>query len=178
VAVDLSDVLACGTDGLGHPVLAGYYRSLFERALPAPDYAGAFRVRAALNFGVQQLATRSRVAPETERYLQIGGFSADDLPAALIEAMPHTIVACLQPVEGCERALASLRAKLPGDALPDSVMLTSFALPGVSFGLIALFADGSAPDIGRWLGLLNPRGRLLLVHRGDAQARPTLSLHA
>lgn len=176
--MDLADVLACGTDGLGHAVLAHYYDALFARYLPAPDYEGAFRVRAALNFGVQQLATRSRVAPETERYLHIGGFDADDLPAALIEAMPHTIVACLRPVEGCERALATLRAGLPDDALPRSIVLTSPALPRESFGLIALFADGLGPDIGQWLGLLNPRGRLLLVHRGDCDVRPTLSLHA
>lgn len=174
--MDLSDVLACGTDGLGHPVLAGYYRTLFERYLLAPDYAGAFRVRAALNFGVQQLATRSRVSPETERFLMVGGFSPDDLPAALIEAMPHTTVICLQPVEGCAQALIAMRERLPADAFPDSVILAPQTLPQAGFGLIALFA--STPDLGRWQGLLNPHGRLLLITRTDAEAPPTLSLHA
>lgn len=176
--MDLSDVLACGTDGLGHPVLTRYYRDLFERCLPAPDYVGAFRVWAALNFGVQQLATRSRVAPETERYLQIGGISANDLPAALIEAMPHTMVDCLAPPDGTAQSLFELRTQLPLDGLPDRVTLRPAALPLACFGLIALFHDGPTPDIARWINHLNAGGRLLLVHRARAEAPPTLSLHA
>jgi hypothetical protein len=116
--MDLRTVLADGSDSLGSPALARYYNGIFSRYLPQPNDVGAFRVRAALHFGVQQLATRSRVSPDTERYLQVGGFSANDLPAALIEAMPHTIVACRDAPEGTAEAVTRLRRLLPEDAMP------------------------------------------------------------
>lgn len=176
--MDLADVLACGTDGLGHPVIARYFDRLFERYLPTPDYTGAFRVRAALNFGVQQLATRSRVSPDTERYLQVGGFDAHDLPAALIEAMPHTTVFYRRPADGCAAALAATRAKLPNDAFPTIVALTPDDTPDARFGLIAMFAEGPVPDVTAFMRRLSPRGRLLLVWRATADIAPALSLHA
>lgn len=176
--MDLANVLTCGTDGLGHPVLARYYADLFARHLPAPEYEGAFRVRAALNFGVQQLATRSRVSPQTERYAQIGGFGAHDLPAALIEAMPHTIVACADPPPGCQAALSSLRDLLPVDALPHCVVMADAVLPPASFGLVAVFAAEDVLDIGPWRALLNPSGRVLLIRRQAAGTFPAMSLHA
>lgn len=160
--MDLAALLADGTDGLGHPVLAGYYAGLFRRLLPAPAYEGCFRVRAALNFGVQQLATRSRISPEIEMYLQVGGIDAFDLPAALIEAMPHTRVVCLHPPVGTAEALARLRAALPGDAMPTDIRLDQATLT-VRFGFIAVFDDAQAD----FSHLLGAGGTVLHIARTD-----------
>ena len=144
--MDLEAVLADGTDVLGNPALARYYRAI----LPSPPpYPGAFRVQAVLHFGVQQLATRSRVSPLTERYLQIGGFHASDRDAALAEAMEHT-----QIVEAPEGSNIS----------------------GV-FGFIAVFSEGAKPDPDLFRPLLNPIGRILAIHRLSATDRPCLALH-
>jgi hypothetical protein len=176
--VDLSEVIADGTDGLGHDTLARYYRGLFGRYLPDSGYAGCFRVRAALNFGVQQLATRSRVSPGSERYLQVGGYAAHDLAAALIEAMPHTRVVFVMPAPGTQIALIGLREVLGADAMPDVIdVATSCMLEGV-FGLIAIFAEGAMPTLEPWRRWLNPGGKILLVHRVHEWSEPRLSLHA
>lgn len=174
--MDLAALLADGTDGIGHPVLAGYYAELFRRLLPASSYEGSFRVRAALNFGVQQLATRSRISPETEMYLQVGGIDAFDLPAALIEAMPHTRVACLAPPFGTGDALAAMRACLPTDAMPDDICLNPAVLPKAGFGLIAVFAD--ADDFTDLRPLLGATGRILRIGRSTHGALPTINFDA
>ncbi len=158
----LASVLEDGTDGLGHPVLATYYRAVFGAFLPDASYRGCFRVRVALNFGVQQLATRSRIAPDDAGYLQIGGFDAFDLPAALIEAMPHTRVVCLHPPVGTAEALARLRAALPGDAMPTDIRLDQATLT-VRFGFIAVFDDAQAD----FSHLLGAGGTVLHIARTD-----------
>lgn len=179
--MDLAEVLACGTDRLGHDTLAAYYADLFA-SVPG-DYPGAFRVRAALHFGVQQLATRSRMAREREQFLQIGGFSTEDLPAALIQAMPHTRVtwtagASRLSAPRIDAAMARQRARLPGDAMPEEVVLAETVpdAPGC-FGLIAVLSEGEAPDLAPWRGLLNPVGRILLAHRAGPTVEPVLRLH-
>lgn len=175
--MDLRAVLACGTDGLGHAVLAQYYRNLFARYLPADGYDGSFRVRAALNFGVQQLATRSRFSPDTERYLQVGGFDALDLPAALIEAMPHTRVTCLQPVEGAAESLMRLRRALPADALPVDIRIAEADLAPASFGFIALF-PAAMGAIESWRRFLSPLGTLISIELPEQGMAPLIRLHA
>lgn len=176
--MDLSELIADGTAGLGHATLARYYRGLFSRYLPDSGYAGCFRVRAALNFGVQQLATRSRVSPSSERYLQVGGYAAHDLAAALVEAMPHTRVVVVEPAPGTEIALTGLREVLGVDAMPDAIdVARSCQLEGV-FGFIAVLAEGAMPGLEPWRRWLNPAGKILLVHRVDAWSEPSLSLHA
>ena len=163
--MDLSSVLRTGTDDLGHPALQRYYSGIFASYLPEAAYDGAFRVRAALNFGVQQLATRSRLNRARERYLQIGGNAADDLAAAMIHAMPHTDVNWRPgrsgPDEAAVRAaLATLRAQLPPDGMPENIRFADDVFPEGCFGLIAVFGD---VDFAALEPLLNAQGRILHV---------------
>ena len=147
--MDLAQVLADGTDGLGNATLARYYRDIFA-SFPEV-YPGAFRVRACLHVGIQQLATRSRVAPDRERFLQVGCFDPRDLEAASIEAMEHTVM---------------LQAASPS------------GLADASFGLVVVFSEGAEADLSSFVGLLNPAGRILSVYRQTALIPPTISLHA
>ncbi len=175
--MDLSLVLATGTDERAHPVLRRYFTDIFSRYLQNPPYEGALHVWSALNFGVHQLATRSRVSPDTERYLQVCGFSDSDLPAALIEAMPHTRVACCQPHAGTQPSVAALRQRLPPDAMPTDIHFTDGPFPTASFGLVAVFSEAASPDLSVWHHLLNPAGRILLIRRPHAHVAPMMSLH-
>jgi hypothetical protein len=163
--MDLSSVLHTRTDDLGHPTLQRYYSGIFASYLPSARYDGAFRVRAALNFGVQQLATRSRMNRAGERYLQIGGNAADDLAAALIHAMPHTDVnwrpgRCGPDEDAVREAVAALRAQLPPDGMPENIRFADDAFPDGCFGLIAVFGHADLAALGP---LLNPQGRILHV---------------
>jgi len=176
--MDLATVLADGTDGLGHPSLERYFRDIFASYLPSDPYPGAFRVWAALNFGVQQLATRSRINRARERYFQFGGFHATALAAALIEAKPHTDVNWSgADVAGTDAAIAALRARMPGDAMPEIVRVNEAEPPRASFGLVVVFADGLVPELAGYCHLLNPSGRILLVHRANPAVPPVLTLH-
>ena len=174
--MDLAALLEC--DAAGHSTLAAWYGEVF-RAMPM-DYPGAFRVRAALNFGVQQLATRSRMARGQERYLQLGNFSPYDLPAAVTHAMPHTNVAWLPAADGDETEvlLAALRGRLGCDDVPeDIVRIEAWPMAPAQFGLIAVFAEGVAPDLAPLRALLTSAGRILLIWRANAMAAPVMTLH-
>lgn len=179
--MDLQTVLADGTNGLGSAALARYFSDIFSLYLPPSCYPGAFRVRASLNTGVQQLATRSRVDRAHERFLQVGGFAGDDLAAALVEAMPHTDIDWQAGDTGPSAAdilavLSDLRRQLAQDAMPEAVRIGASDLPDGCFGFIALFATGIglAPELYR--RLLNPNGRMLLIHRSGPAIEPTLVL--
>jgi len=174
--MDLAALLDC--DAAGHSTLAAWYGDIF-RAMPA-DYPGAFRVRAALNFGVQQLATRSRMARGQERYLQLGNFSPHDLPAAVTHAMPHTNVAWLPFSDGDETLalLAALRGRLGRDDMPEDIFrIDAWPVAPELFGFIAVFAEGDAPDLAGLRALLTPAGRILLIQRAGAEVAPAMSLH-
>jgi hypothetical protein len=174
--MDLAALLDC--DAAGHPTLAAWYGVVFQ-AMPM-DYPGAFRVRAALNFGVQQLATRSRMARGQERYLQLGNFSPHDLPAAVAHAMPHTNVAWLASADGDETAalLAALRGRLCRDDMPEDIFrIDAWPVAPERFGLIAVFAEGAAPDLAPLRPLLTSAGRILLIRRPDARTAPVMTLH-
>jgi hypothetical protein len=171
--MDLSSVLHAGTDDLGHFTLHRYFAGIFASYLPQESYEGAFRVRAALNFGVQQLATRSRMNRAGERYLQIGGNAADDLAASLIHAMPHTDVnwrpGASGPDEDAVRAaLSALRAQLPPDGMPENIRFADDTFPEGCFGLIAVFGEA---DLGGLGPLLNAQGRILHIEGS------TMTLH-
>ncbi len=171
--MDLSSVLLTRTDDLGHPALHRYYTGIFALHLAAETYEGAFRVRAALNFGVQQLATRSRINRAGERYLQIGGNAADDLAASLIHAMPHTDVNWQPGASGPDEqsvraALTTLRAELPPDGMPENIRFADDNLPVACFGLIAVFG---LADLATLRPLLNPQGRIIHI-KGS-----TITLH-
>lgn len=163
--MDLASVLLAGTDDLGHSTLQRYYAGIFASYLPVGAYEGAFRVRAALNFGIQQLATRSRLNRARERYLHIGGNAADDLAAAMIHAMPHTDVNWRPGASGPDEpamraALAALRAQLPPDGMPENIRFADDEMPHGCFGLIAVFG---AADLSALRPLLNPQGRILHI---------------
>lgn len=165
--MDLRTVLADGTDGLGSSPLERYFRDIFALYCPPLPYEGAFRVRAALNVGVQQLATRSRMNRAGERYLQVGGFDAWDLPAALIEAMAHTDVNWVSAGAdrgATEAALAALRGRLAADAMPEIVRVDEADPPVACFGLIAVFSERPV-DLAPFVPLLNPAGRIVVVQR-------------
>ena len=73
--------------------------------------------------------------------------------------------------------MTALRARLPPDALPTDIHFTEGPHPAASFGLVAVFSEAEWPDLSPWRPLLNPAGRFLLIHRPQAHAAPTLSLH-
>ena len=155
--MDLRNLLVICPEAAATTALRIYFQQIFQVLPPAPERA---RLRSALNFAVQQLATQSRVDPGHRRFLIAGDFLAHDLAAALIEAMPHTQVAWQPgpPDAEIESALADLRPRLTSDALPTDIRRAE-ALPLACCGLIALFDRDPAP----YRPLLHPAGRMLLV---------------
>ena len=102
------------------------------------------------------------------------------MPAAVTHAMPHTNVAWLPAADGDETAalLQALRARLGRDDVPEDIArIEAWPVAPARFGLIAVFAEGAAPDLAPLRALLTSAGRILLVWRADAMAEPVMTLH-
>lgn len=165
--------------------LDAYYDDLFARFLPSRS--GNKLVRISLNFGLQQLATRSRVARERERCLILGGFDPSDLASGLLNAMPQTMV---QWARGFTRVMAAevaeivdeVRALLPQDGMPHDVVITNDdwssvpAVPG-TYGLIVVFADADQPVttgcIAKLRRLVHENGQVLVFEALVESRQPT-----
>ncbi len=172
---------------LGHNALDAYFDDLQQRFLPG--WGGQRMVLASLNFAMQQLATRSR-NPErraSERYLQLGGFEAMDLAAAMAGAMPHTIVDWVPGftdtnAEMVHEAVEATRVLLPADAMPRDVTIADvdwqdlLPLAG-NFGVIALFSDRRTPDLEACVAglrsMVNVGGRVVVFESLSGGRRPT-----
>ncbi len=173
---------------LGNRALDHYYTELFARALP--EYQGQFLMRAVLNFAVQQLATRSRVARESEQFLQIGSLDACDFAAALLGAMPHQLahwVPGFTAVDAAETAdvVEQARAWLAPDALPDVFTATSQPwtdrLAGFRAGAIGLavvvcdrISDELADCVARTRKVVHAQGRVIVCEALLGARRPTV----
>ena len=172
---------------LGTPALERYYVDLHARYMP--EHTGERMVRVALHFAVQQLATRSYARPEQERALLIGGFSACDLAAALLDTVPHTRVQWVPGFSDVTAADASrvievVRTRLPADGLPrhldisdQSWQTLAAGEPDGSYGLITLFSDRNIKTLVECVAelrrLLNPRGRVVVFEALSGGRRPT-----
>jgi hypothetical protein len=172
---------------LGYAALDTYYDELHARFLPRQS--GQKLVRTALNFAVQQLATRSRVSRERERFLQLGGFDAADLAASLLGGMPHTMVQWVPGFTSVSAADAAevvddVRAMLPEDGMPHQIAITSqdwrelvsTARAG-AYGLIAVFSDRNTQVMAECVAalrrLLHQDGRVLVFEALSGGRRPT-----
>lgn len=171
---------------LGNPTLDRYYSTIFPQMLPKPS--GEYLLQVALNFSVQQLATRSRVAPEREQFVQIGSLAPTDFAAGLINAMPHTKVFWAPGFTSVtaaetEATTRQLREALPRDALPAHVgvsdqpwqeCLGSFA-PG-ALGLVAVMSDRVTEDMVACIELARSRvhtaGRVVVFEALLGMRRP------
>jgi len=172
---------------LGNAALDAYYSDLFRRYLP--EEPGQALARVALNFMLQQLATRSRADREHERFLQIGSFDAADLAAGLLQAMPQTIVEWMPgftavTVAETSEVVDRIRPLLPEDGMPQDLTISStdwreraLVAPLASYGLICVFSDRNirhlADHIASLRRLLNARGRVVVFEALTGGRRPT-----
>jgi hypothetical protein len=172
---------------LGNRALDAYYLELFSRVLPA--HVGQFLMRAVLNFSVQQLATRSRVAREREQFLQIGSLDACDFAAGLLNAMPHTIahwVPGFTSVDASQTAdvVEHARPFLPPDGLPNQFTITSqpwqdrlASLAAGTIGLAVVVCDRISDDFAACVAASRARvhqnGRVIACEALLGARRPT-----
>lgn len=73
---------------LPSPAFDDYYIELLCSQIPEPS--GNYFLQCVLNFGVQELAVRSLVSPESEHFVQIGCFHPRDFAVSNANGMPHT----------------------------------------------------------------------------------------
>jgi len=172
---------------LGNPTLDRYYTDLFPQALPGSD--GQHLLQAALNFSVQQLATRSRVSPEREQFVQVGSLAPSDFAAGLINAMPHT-KAYWAPgftsvtAAQTEDVTVKLRERVAADAMPEHVGISDQpwrdclgSFPPGALGLVVVMSDRVAGELVPCVDLARSRvhsaGRVLVCEALLGARRPT-----
>jgi hypothetical protein len=143
---------------LPSPALDEYFTELFWKQLQEP--AGNYMLHCALNFGVQELAVRSRVSPQTEQFLQIGCFNDRDFAAAIINGMGHTrAYFCPHNLETDFKNIQLNIEELVGDYPKDSI--TNFQL--IQEDYWTFLSKQNSPSLG-FLALLN-LNNLELYHK-------------
>lgn len=174
---------------LGSIAFNKYYRKLFSGSIRCSS--ARYLSKVFLNFAVQQLATRSYVNPQNERYLQVGSFRDDDFAAALVGGMPHTRAFYLGEWgsgsnSGAQDVLNRTRSELACDDLASAEIVVARvdewlgSQPDASFGAICLVGAAGAvalkncvDEFGR---LLNPGGRLLILQQAQRDETPEYGL--
>ena len=163
----------------GNATMDAYLRRLF--GLQHPVLGGAYPVQVLIHAALQQLSLRSRTDREHQAFLMLGGFSAEDLAAGLINSMPQTLVYWAPLPDGPQpgevrQAVARQRAGLPADGMCERIVCLDDAagLPGElgarRCGSVVIASPGPLPRIDPWMGYLDARCSVI---RASGTAMPS-----